>query len=107
MATDLLVEVPHRVQVLVDMGMIGTADLVEELAAEVRALHEQLAVAHNVIRRYVDGWHFDSTDEDGRTWYRFGPLDGYEASDENEMTPAEAAVIRAATADPTPQTDSD
>jgi len=123
MATDdLLAQVPHAVQFIVDSGLGGTADLVEELAAEIRALRAQLAedkATCDELAEQRDHWqhewehaveqvdaaravirHLLAGDEPPNPRHHWRDTDTL-------MTPAEAAEIRAATTDPTPHPDTD
>jgi hypothetical protein len=71
-------------------------------------LREQLAAAHAVIRRYHEGWLADAESlGDPLAWYLESGIDDTDIDGWEPMTPTEAAVIRAATADPTPHPETD
>ena len=74
----------------------------DEAQAEMRALNERLTAAHNVIRHLLIGDWFD-----GEYWVT--NVSTSWGTDEilGDVSPAEAAALRAATADPTPQTETE
>jgi hypothetical protein len=85
-------------------------DRAESAEAEVRALTARLNAAHTAIRRYGDGWKpgrrmavvmaGSPRPEPDHIW-----MHNDMGRDSEPMSPAEAAEIRAATADPTPPPD--
>ena len=54
----------------------------------------------DAIRRFIDGWTYDSVEEDRGTWCRGTLPEGYEAAEEEAMTDAERNFLVSASGSP-------